>query len=131
MPHPAVEAYASVDKITASGRQLEASALFRVARSLQVAQDHWGKDGSEARLSDALKLNQRLWTFFQAELGADDNPLPPELKLHLLKLIEFIDKRTFDVLAFPAPEKLSILININRNVAAGLSAAPAGVPALV
>ena len=93
MPHPAVEAYASVDKITASGRQLEASALFRVARSLQVAQDHWGKDGSEARLSDALKLNQRLWTFFQAELGADDNPLPPELKLHLLKLIEFIDKR--------------------------------------
>lgn len=129
MPNPALEAYANVDKITASGRQLEASALFRAARALQLAQDHWGKEGAQSRLDEALKLNQRLWTFFQAELGADDNPLPFELKVHLLKLIEFIDKRTFDVMAFPAPDKVTILININRNVAAGLSATPAGVAA--
>jgi len=129
MPHPALEAYASVDKITASGRQLEASALFRAARTLQLAQEHWGREGGEARLDEALKLNQRIWTFFQAELGAEDNPLPIELKVQLLKLIEFIDKRTFDVMAFPAPEKLTVLININRNVAAGLSATPAGAAA--
>jgi flagellar protein FlaF len=125
MSHVA-EAYASVEKITASGRQLEASALFRAARALQAAKDGWGKPGAEARLDEALKGNQRLWTFFQAELGATDNPLPVELKASLLELIEFIDKRTFEVMALPSPDKLTILITINRNVAAGLSAAPAG-----
>lgn len=128
MPHIA-DAYSSVEKITASGRQLEASALFRAARALQLAQDGWGKPGAEQKLDEALKQNQRLWTFFQSELAADDNPLPTELKLHLLKLIEFIDKRTFEVMAFPAPDKVTILININRNVAAGLSAVPSGVAA--
>jgi flagellar protein FlaF len=125
MSHVA-EAYASVEKITASGRQLEASALFRAARALQTAKDAWGTPGAEARLDEALKANQRLWTFFQAELGAADNPLPVELKAGLLKLIEFIDRRTFEVMALPAPEKVAILITINRNVAAGLSTAPAG-----
>ncbi len=124
MSQYAADAYTTVEKITASGRQLEASALFRAARTLQLAQDGWGKAGADAKLDAALKLNQRIWTFFQAELTAADNPLPDELKTHLLNLIHFIDKQTFDVMAFPAPEKLSILISINRNVAAGLSAAP-------
>ena len=128
MPHIA-DAYSSVEKITASGRQLEASALFRAARALQLAQEQWGQPGAEQKLDEALKLNQRLWTFFQSELSAPDNPLPPDLKLHLLKLIEFIDRRTFDVMAFPSPEKVAVLVNINRNVAAGLSATPAGVAA--
>jgi flagellar protein FlaF len=124
MSHVA-DAYASVEKITASGRQLEASALFRCARALQAARDSWGSPGAEARLDEALRLNQRLWTFFQAELGADDNPLPIALKANLLKLIEFIDRRTFEVMALPTPEKLTVLININRNIAAGLSATAA------
>jgi flagellar protein FlaF len=114
-----------VEKITASGRQLEASALFRTARALQLAQDGWGTAGFEAKLESALKMNQRIWTFFQAEVSAPDNPLPGDLKDQLLMLIKFIDNQTFDVMALPAPEKLSILISINRNVAAGLSAVPA------
>ncbi len=120
------DAYTTVEKITASGRQLEASALFRTARSLQLVQDGWGNEGFEAKLDAALKTNQRLWTFFQAELSAPDNPLPEDLRSHLLSLIQFVDKQTFDVMAYPAPEKLSILIAINRNVAAGLSAVPVG-----
>ena len=112
------DAYATVEKISTSGRQLEASALFRAARALQVVHDQWDAPDRE-----------RLWTFFQTELAAEDNPLPRELKVQLLNLIEFIDKRTFDVMAFPASNKLRILIDINRNVAAGLSAAPAGVAA--
>jgi flagellar protein FlaF len=31
-----------------------------------------------------------------------------------------VDRRSFEVLAYPAPEKLDVLININLNVAAGL-----------
>ncbi|MFN0181415.1 MAG: flagellar biosynthesis regulator FlaF [Gemmatimonadales bacterium] len=129
MPSHAAEAYASVEKISASGRQLEASALFRVARALQQAQEHWATEAGPARVEEALALNQKLWTFFQAEVSAPDSPLPAELKLSLCQLIEFIDRRTFDILALPAPEKLTILININRNIAAGLTATPKGVAA--
>ena len=49
-----------------------------------------------------------------------DNPLPDEIKRNILALSFFVDRRTFDTLAYPAPEKLSILVNINLNVAAGL-----------
>jgi flagellar protein FlaF len=125
MSRSKADAYAEVEKISASGRQLEASALFRVARALQQAQDQWGAEGHDTRLDDALKLNQRLWTFFQAELQADDNPLPDDLRVNLLQLIQFIDRRTFDVMAFPAADKLAALISINRNIAAGLAARPA------
>ncbi|MBX3147467.1 MAG: flagellar biosynthesis regulator FlaF [Gemmatimonadales bacterium] len=123
------DAYATVEKVSTSGRQLEASALFRAARALQAVQDQWEAPDRERRLDEALKLNQRLWTFFQTELASDDNPLPRDLKVQLLNLIEFIDKRTFDVMAFPTAAKLRVLIDINRNVAAGLSAAPTGVAA--
>lgn len=129
MPSHVADAYATVEKISVSGRQLEASALFRVARAMQQAQEQWAMSHGPAKLDEALKLNQKLWTFFQAELSAPDNPLPAELKLSLCRLIEFIDRRTFDVLAAPAPDKLTILININRNIAAGLSAAPKPAPA--
>jgi len=71
-------------------------------------------------LLDALKYNQKLWTFFQSELEAEDNPLPPELRRNLMALIEFIDRRTFMIMAAPSPEKLDVLISINRNIAAGL-----------
>ncbi len=124
MPSSAVDAYAAAERVTSSGRQLEASVLFRVARGLQVAQEQWGTPGYQSRVEAALKQNQKLWTFFQAELAEPENPLPADLKASLGRLIEFIDRRTFEMMAFPAPEKLSILININRNVGAGLAAQP-------
>jgi flagellar protein FlaF len=46
--------------------------------------------------------------------------MPMEIKRNLLSLSAFVDKRTFDVLSYPAQEKLNILIEINRNIAAGL-----------
>ena len=122
MSRYAADAYATVERATATGRQLEASALFRVARGLQAAQEAWGQPGGEQRLDEAVRLNQRLWTIFQAELVAEDNPLPDQLRASLLQLIHFIDRRTFEVLAEPRPEKLTALITINRNVAAGLAA---------
>jgi len=42
-----------------------------------------------------------------------------------LRLSAFVDKRTFQVMAEPSPDKLQALIDINRNIAAGLSTAPA------
>jgi flagellar protein FlaF len=42
------------------------------------------------------------------------------LKQDLLSLSVFIDKRIFEVMAYPNPEKLTAIININLNIAAGL-----------
>jgi flagellar protein FlaF len=50
--------------------------------------------------------------------------LPLEIKQNLLALSVFVDRRIFEVMAYPAPEKLDILININRNIAAGLRGDP-------
>jgi flagellar protein FlaF len=37
-----------------------------------------------------------------------------------LRLSAFVDRRIFETLAAPAPEKLEAIININNNIAAGL-----------
>ncbi len=46
--------------------------------------------------------------------------MPDHIKRDLLRLSGFIDKRIFEVMAFPEPEKLDIIIKINENIAAGL-----------
>ena len=120
MQSKAINAYTSVDKASASGRELEASALMKAALFLKECKDNWTDPKHDEQLHDALRYNQRLWTFFQVELSQEDNPLPLELRQNLLTLSLFIDKRTFDVMAYPAPEKLDALININLNIAAGL-----------
>ena len=42
----------------------------------------------------------------------------------MLNLCNFIDKRVVDILAKPTPQKLDVLININRQIAAGLLTKP-------
>jgi flagellar protein FlaF len=115
-----LEAYKSVEKTTLSGRDLEASVLIKAALRLQDVQVHWSDPAHDEMLDEALKYNQRVWSFFQAEISMGDNPLPPEIKQNILTLSAFVDRRIFEVMAYPAPEKLDILININRNIAAGL-----------
>ncbi len=47
----------------------------------------------------------------------------PELRRDLLRLSGFVDKRTFEIMAEPEADKLIVLIDINRNIATGLSSA--------
>jgi flagellar protein FlaF len=49
-----------------------------------------------------------------------DNPLPKNIREDILNLSLFLDKRLFEILAYPEPQKLTIAININLNLAAGL-----------
>ena len=51
---------------------------------------------------------------------------PKQLIRDLLRLSAFVDKRIFETIAFPSPEKLTAVININRNIAAGLRETPEG-----
>lgn len=120
MQQQSVNAYTSIQKEALSGRELEASVLSRAGLMLKSVKDNWQSPDRDQRLLEAVKFNQKVWSFFQAELSDPDNPLPKNLREDILNLSIFIDKRLFEVMAFPDPEKLSIVIDIDFNIAAGL-----------
>ncbi len=119
------QAYGEGQKTTDSNRQIEATALFKAASRLEACQKAWNSPERRTLLQTALTLNQKLWTIFQSELADPDHGLPADLRRDLLSLSVFVDRRTYDVMASPSPEKLSALIDINRHIASGLTATPA------
>jgi flagellar biosynthesis activator protein FlaF len=120
-----LETYRNVQKATLSGRDLEAEVLSKAAYKLKYCQNNWDSPNRDELLDEALKYNQKIWTVFQAELAKPENPLPEKIKQDLLSLSVFVDKRIFEIMSFPAPEKLNAIININLNIAAGLKGSPA------
>jgi flagellar biosynthesis activator protein FlaF len=119
-----IEAYKTAQKTVMSGREIEAAALTKAAAMLKEIQKYWDAPDREEVLLEALKFNQLLWSIFQAELVDENNPLPKKLREDILSLSVFIDKRIIDVMAFPAPEKLTAIININLSLAFGLRGEP-------
>jgi flagellar biosynthesis activator protein FlaF len=115
-----LQAYETVNKKTMSGREIEAEVLTKAARKLKDCQDSWNADDRNEKLTEALKFNQLVWSIFQGELKKEDNPLNRKLRADLLRLSAFVDRRIFETIADPSPEKLNIVININNNIAAGL-----------
>ncbi len=103
-----------------AGRELEAAVLNKAAALLEEVVGRWQEDTDHALLDTALKYNQTLWSVFQAELLDDSSQLPESLRENILSLSTFIDRRTFEVMAYPEPSKLDILIRINRGLADGL-----------
>ena len=122
MHHAATSAYAKTARATQSPRELEASVLLRAAQRLQAAVDSWSPDGPELR--EALNFNRRLWTILSTSVTEPDNPLPAPIKANIAQLAAVIFQRTLAVLAEPAPEKLALLVRINRDVASGLRMQP-------
>jgi flagellar protein FlaF len=119
-----LKAYESVGKATQSGREIEAAVLTKAAIKLKECRDNWDAPDRDHKLDEALKYNQRIWSIFQSELSRDDHEMPKKLRLDILRLAAFIDKRIFETMAFPTPEKLNIVIKINNNLAAGLRGSP-------
>jgi len=72
----------------------------------------------------SLRLNWRLWTIFQAELTTERSDVPEDLRINMLTLCKFVDKHTVGALVNPTPEAMTVLIDINRNIAAGLAQIP-------
>lgn len=118
--YDAMKQYEETQKAGLEGRELEASVLMKAAILLKQCQENWDEPGQFWRLDEALTFNQNVWTFFQAELSQPDSPLPKSLREQLLQLSLFIDKRILNTMSDPKKEKLDILIEINRNIAAGL-----------
>lgn len=95
----------------------EAWALIEAARRMAeatVAED------SKTAMRDALRLNWRLWTIFQAELTAGTSAVPEEVRMNMLTLCKYIDQHTVDAIPYPTEEKIKVLVDINRNIANGL-----------
>ncbi len=119
--HHGAAAYASTAKVTstASPRDLEASLLLKAAARLQSVKDNWEQARNE--LSPALAYNRKLWTILSTSATKPENPLPLPIKNNIANLGLFIFQRTIDIEIEPAPEKLTILVSINSNIAAGLA----------
>lgn len=118
-----LNAYKTAQKTTMSGRELEAAVLTKAALQLKECQDNWESvSRDQEELLKSLKYHQMVWSVLQAELAKNDNPLPKNIREDILSLSAFIDKRIFDIMAFPSKEKLSMIINFNLSIAAGLKA---------
>lgn len=101
-------------------RATESWAFLQAALRMRRAKD--SKDRSE--IQAAARLNWRLWTIIQAELMAPECQVPLGIRNNMLSLAAFVDKHTLVVLAKPDPDELDVLINVNREISAGLSTTP-------
>ncbi len=114
----AAKIYGKVANKISSPRELEADLLLDAARRLQSVQESW--NGADENLDSALHFNRRLWTFFLSAVTSNENPLPSDIRQNVANLGLFVCKQTLAILADPKPQNLGSLININREVAAGL-----------
>jgi len=114
----AAQAYGKVAKETSSPRELEANLLLKAAARLQSVRDAWDQKNGE--LDDALRYNRKLWSIFLVSVTREDSPLPAMIRQNVANLGLFVMNQTVALTAEPRREKLGTLININRELAAGL-----------
>lgn len=109
---------------TPDQRELEARVLLKAARMITDLQEDWDNMNDEL-LQATLKYNRQIWmVFYDTAIENPENNRPNDLRSNIINLANFIFKRELDVLAAPAKEKLDVLVNINREIAAGLMTKP-------
>jgi flagellar protein FlaF len=114
------QAYARTVQASAPAREIEAQALLKAAKQLQDVQTNWTEVDQE-RIDAALRFNRQLWAIFLSAASNDENPQPLEIRQQIANIGVFVMNQTVDIQLAPEPKKLSSLIEINRNIAAGLS----------
>ena len=107
IPNPGIPANSEAWALVEAARRMS-----EAARSPDTVED----------LREALRLNWRLWTLFQANLSLEECQVPDEVRGNMLSLCNFVDKRTVQVLPQPTQESIKVLVDINRNIASGLMA---------
>lgn len=105
---------------TPDQRELEGRVLLKSAKKMQDIQEQW--DNMDKRnLEEILKYNRQIWMmFYDTALENPEGNRPNDLRSNIINLANFIFKREVDIMASPAKDKLDVLININREIAAGL-----------
>jgi len=101
-------------------RELEARVLLKAAARMQDLQARWGEFSAE-ELDDVLRQNRQIWMMFVDHAATDPaQERTHQLRSNIASLGAYVFKRTLDILADPKKEKLDILVDINREIAAGL-----------
>ncbi|MBV9954351.1 MAG: flagellar biosynthesis regulator FlaF [Pseudolabrys sp.] len=118
MTKSAAQAYGNVAKQISSPRKLEADLLLEAASRLQAVQNDRGD--KNAKLDHALRYNRKLWTIFLTSVTSAESQLSAEIRQNVANLGMFVIKQSMELLGNPRPESIGALININRQVAAGL-----------
>jgi len=108
-------AYQTSQKITEKEEDTDAAVLMIAADRLIDAK----KLPEEDIFEETLLYNKSIWTVIQSEM-VESHPLPLELKTNLISLSLFVDNQTDKAIGCRDPKMLDSLININRNIAAGL-----------
>lgn len=105
---------------TPDQRELEARVLLKAANKMQQLQEHWDNITAE-ELDDVLNYNRQIWLIFvDTAIEDSDSDRPEALRNNIANLGLFIFKHTLDILTTPKKDKLDILIEINREISAGL-----------
>lgn len=103
-------------------RELEGRVLLKAAGMLKDLQENWGEVTTDI-LEGTLKYNRQIWMmFYDTAIENEDGQRPDDLRSNIINLANFIFKREVDILADKerSPHKLDVLININKEIAAGL-----------
>ncbi len=109
---------------TGNQRELEARILLKANKMLQDLQNDWEvacKNGDI--IEETLRYNRNIWMiFYDTALENPESDRPNELRSNIINLANFIFKRTIEIMADKNKDKkkLDALININKNIAAGL-----------
>ena len=122
MQNQAAMAYQTVAKKTVSANEREADLLSQSALRLQNIRDNW--EGSYSDLGSALNFTNSLWGILLAAVASQESPLPDDIRQNVANLGIFILSRIVEIQLEPAPQKLDAIININRELAAGLRQLP-------
>lgn len=111
-------AYQRTAQQTAGPRDLEANLLARLASRLQHIRDNW--PDSQPQLNETLNKNRKVWSIFVQSVTRDDHALPAPVRQNVANLGIFVMGQTYELLHGADPQKLDALININRQISAGL-----------
>jgi len=107
-------------KNTPDQRELEGLVLLKSARMIQDLQNNWDSSNGEV-IEETLKYNRQIWMmFYDTALENPEGDRPNDLRSNIINLANFVFKREVEILSKPSKEKLDVLININKEIAAGL-----------
>lgn len=103
-----------------SQRELEARVLLKSAKMLCDLRDDLENANADI-IEETLKYNRQIWLmFYDTAIENKEGNRPNDLRSNIINLANFIFKREIEILESPTQQKFEVLININKEIAAGL-----------
>ncbi len=114
----------NAQKNTPDQRELEARVLLKSAKMLADLQSDLDNASGDL-IESTLKYNRQIWMmFYDTALENPENNRPNDLRSNIINLANFIFKREMEIISEPSKQKFDVLININKEIAAGLMTKP-------